>query len=34
VDTTAALSFDLLASIQDFTTAERIICEQFLIKSE
>jgi hypothetical protein len=34
VDTTAMLNFDFLASIQDFTGAERIICEQLLIKSD
>jgi hypothetical protein len=34
VDTTTTLSFDFLASIQDFTTAERVLCEQLVIRSE
>jgi hypothetical protein len=34
VDPTIPLNFDLIASIQDFTTAERVICEQLVIKSE
>jgi hypothetical protein len=33
VDTTVAQNFDLIASIQDFTSAERVICEQLVIKS-
>jgi hypothetical protein len=33
VDTSATLSFDLLASIQDFTTAERVICEQLAARN-
>ena len=33
VDTTAALNFDLLASIQDFTGTERVICEQIFVRS-
>jgi hypothetical protein len=33
VVTTAALNFDLIASIQDFTTAERVICEQLVIRT-
>jgi hypothetical protein len=33
VDTTLALNFDLLASIEDFTGAERVLCEQMEIKS-
>jgi len=34
VDTTAALTFDLVTSIQDYTTAERVVCEQLVIRSE
>ena len=33
VDTTLPLNFDLIASIQDFTTAERVICEQMEVRS-
>jgi hypothetical protein len=33
VDTTAALNFELLASIQDFTGTERVICEQMFVRS-
>jgi hypothetical protein len=33
VDTTVALNLDLLASVQDFTTAERVICEQLVIRN-
>jgi hypothetical protein len=31
VDPTIPLAFDLVVSIQDFTTAERVICEQLVI---
>lgn len=34
VDTTVTQSLDLLASIQNFSGAEAVICEQLLIKSE
>jgi hypothetical protein len=34
VDLTAATNLDLLASIQDYTTAERVVCEQLVIRSE
>jgi hypothetical protein len=34
VDPTLAQNFDLIVSIQDFTAAEKVICEQLLIKSE
>jgi len=33
VDTTTALNFDLIASIQDFTTAERVTCEQMEVRT-
>jgi hypothetical protein len=33
VDTTAALNFDLVASIQDFSGAERVVCEQLFVRS-
>jgi hypothetical protein len=33
VDTTIALNFDLIASIQNFTGAERVICEQMFVRS-
>jgi hypothetical protein len=33
VDTTVAQNFDLQASIQDFTSAERVICEQLVIRT-
>jgi hypothetical protein len=33
VDTTAALNLDLIASIQNFTGAERVICEQMFVRS-
>jgi hypothetical protein len=32
VDPALALNFDLIASIQDFTTGERVLCEQLLIR--
>lgn len=34
VDPTIPLNFDLIASIQDFTTAEHVICKQLVIRSE
>jgi hypothetical protein len=33
VDTTTALNFDLIASIQNFTGAERVICEQMFVRT-
>lgn len=33
VDTTAALNFDLVASIQDFSGAERVVCEQLFVRA-
>lgn len=33
VDTTLTMNFDLLASIQDFTSAERVICEQMEVRT-
>jgi hypothetical protein len=33
VDTTLALNFDVLASIQDFSATERVICEQMEVRS-
>lgn len=33
VDTTLALDFDVLASIQDFSATERVICEQMEVRS-
>lgn len=33
VDTTVALNFDLSASIQDFTTGERVVCEQLEVRT-
>jgi hypothetical protein len=33
VDTTTALNFDLIASIQDFTGAERVVCEQMFVRT-
>jgi hypothetical protein len=33
IDITPALNFDLIASIQDFTTAERVLCEQLVIRT-
>ena len=33
VDTTAALNFDLVASIQNFSGAERVICEQLFVRA-
>jgi hypothetical protein len=33
VDTTTALNFDLIATIQNFTGAERVVCEQMEIKT-
>jgi hypothetical protein len=33
VDTTTALNFDLIASIQNFTGAEKVICEQMEIRT-
>ena len=33
VDTTSVLTFDLLASIQNFTGTERIICEQMFVRT-
>jgi hypothetical protein len=33
VDTTLAMNLDLLASIQDFTTAERVICDQMEVRT-
>jgi hypothetical protein len=33
VDTTAALNFDLVASIQDFTGTERVVCEQLFVRA-
>lgn len=33
VDTTAALNFELIASIQDFTGAERVVCEQLFVRA-
>jgi hypothetical protein len=33
VDTTAALNFDLIASVQDFTGGERVVCEQLFVRS-
>ena len=33
VDTTTALNLDLIASIQNFTGAERVICEQMFVRT-
>jgi hypothetical protein len=33
VDTTLALNFDLIASIQNFTGTERVICEQMFVRT-
>jgi hypothetical protein len=33
VDTTTALNFDLIASVQNFTGAERVICEQMFVRT-
>jgi hypothetical protein len=33
VDTTTALNFDLIASIQDFTGTERVVCEQMFVRA-
>jgi hypothetical protein len=33
VDTTTALNFDLVASIQDFTGTERVVCEQIFVRT-
>jgi hypothetical protein len=33
VDTTTALNFDLTASVQNFTGAERVICEQMFVRT-
>ena len=33
VDMTTALNFDLIATIQNFTGAERVICEQMFVRS-
>jgi hypothetical protein len=32
VDTTTALNFELVASIQDFSGAERVVCEQMFVR--
>jgi hypothetical protein len=33
VDTTVALNFDLIASVQNFTGAERVVCEQMFVRT-
>jgi hypothetical protein len=33
MDTTLALNFELLASVQDFSGAERVICEQMFVRT-